>query len=178
MPISARASRLTLGKCARMVIATFISLGLTSGATMAQDLPMEKTLPLALAVEAAQAALATCVQQGYRVSVAVVDRAGLVRALIRGDGAGPHTLDSSSRKAYTASSLRLSTMELAGMVSQSPVIAGLREMNEQILILGGGLPIKAGEEVIGGIGVGGAPGGEKDEACAQAGIDTIKVRLK
>jgi uncharacterized protein GlcG (DUF336 family) len=64
------------------------------------------------------------------------------------------------------------------MVSQSPVIAGLREMNEQILILGGGLPIKAGEEVIGGIGVGGAPGGEKDEACAQAGIDTIKVRLK
>jgi uncharacterized protein GlcG (DUF336 family) len=178
MPTSARASRLPLEKYAKMVIATFVSLALTSGATMAQDLPLEKTLPLALAVEAAQAALATCVQQGYRVSVAVVDRAGLVRALIRGDGAGPHTLDSSSRKAYTASSLRLSTMELAGMVSQSPVIAGLREMNEQILILGGGLPIKAGEEVIGGIGVGGAPGGEKDEACAQAGIDTIKVRLK
>jgi uncharacterized protein GlcG (DUF336 family) len=56
--------------------------------------------------------------------------------------------------------------------------AGLREMNENILILGGGLPIKAGDEVIGGIGVGGAPGGEKDEACAQAGIEKISARLK
>jgi uncharacterized protein GlcG (DUF336 family) len=135
-------------------------------------------LPLALALEAAQAALASCMQQGYRVSMAVVDRAGLVRALVRGDGAGPHTLDSSSRKAYTASSLRLPTLELAKIVSQSPAIAGLWEMNEKILILAGGLPIKAGENVIGGIGVGGAPGGEKDEACARAGIDKIQARLK
>jgi len=160
------------------LIATFVSLGLACGASLAQDLPMEKTLPLALAVEAVQAALATCVQQGDRVSVAVVDRAGLVRALIRGDGAGAHTLDSSRRKAYTASSLRLSTMELAHMVSQSPAIQGLRDMNEHILILGGGLPIKVGEEVIGGIGVGGGPSGQRDEACAQAGIDKIKGRLK
>jgi uncharacterized protein GlcG (DUF336 family) len=178
MSAIAGASRVTLGVRAKIVIATFASLGLACGAATAQDLPMEKTLPLALAVEAAQAALATCTQQGHRVSVAVVDRAGLVRALLRGDGAGPHTLDSSSRKAYTASSLRLRTMELAKMVSQSPAIAGLREMNEQILILGGGLPIKAGDDVIGGIGVCGAPGTDKDEACAQAGIDKIKARLK
>ena len=178
MSAIASASRVTLGTRAKIVIATFVSLRLTAGAATAQDLPTEKTLPLALAVEAAQAALATCTQQGHRVSVAVVDRAGLVRALLRGDGAGPHTLDSSSRKAYTSSSLRLTTMELAKMVSQSPAIVGLREMNEQILILGGGLPIKAGEEVIGGIGVGGAPGSDKDEACAQAGIDKIKARLK
>ena len=64
------------------------------------------------------------------------------------------------------------------MVSENPVIAGLREMNEKILILGGGLPIKVGEEVIGGIGVGGAPGGDKDEACAQTGIEKINARLK
>ena len=178
MSAIASASRAILRTRAKIVIATFVSLGLVCGAATAQDLPTEKTLPLALAVEAAQAALATCTQQGHRVSVAVVDRAGLVRALLRGDGAGPHTLDSSSRKAYTSSSLRLTTMELAKMVSQSPAIAGLREMNEQILILGGGLPIKAGEEVIGGIGVGGAPGSDKDEACAQAGIDKIKARLK
>lgn len=178
MSAIAGASRVTLGTRAKIVIATFVSLGLACGAATAQDLPMEKTLPLALAVEVAQAALATCTQQGHRVSVAVVDRAGHVRALLRGDGAGPHTLDSSSRKAYTSSSLRLTTMELAKMVSQSPAIAGLREMNEQILILGGGLPIKAGEDVIGGIGVGGAPGSDKDEACAQAGIDKIKARLK
>jgi uncharacterized protein GlcG (DUF336 family) len=178
MSAIAGASRVTLGRRAKIVIATFGSLGLACGAATAQDLPVEKTLPLALAVEAAQAALAICTQQGHRVSVAVVDRAGLVRALLRGDGAGPHTLDSSSRKAYTAFSLRLRTMELAKMVSQSPAIAGLREMNEQILILGGGLPIKAGEDVIGGIGVDGAFAGDKDEACAQAGIDKIKARLK
>jgi uncharacterized protein GlcG (DUF336 family) len=178
MHIFARLSHLTLLKHARVLIIALISLGFGAGIARSQDLPVEKTLPLALAVEAAQAALATCTQQGHRVSVAVVDRAGLVRALLRGDGAGSHTLDSSSRKAYTASSLRLKTMELAKMVSQSPAIAGLREMNEQILILGGGLPIKAGEDVIGGIGVDGAFAGDKDEACAQAGIDKIKARLK
>jgi uncharacterized protein GlcG (DUF336 family) len=178
MPAITRALRLALGKRAKIVLASVVSLGLASSASLAQDLPMEKTLPLALAVEAVQAALAACVQQGDRVSVAVVDRAGLVRALIRGDGAGPHTLDSSSRKAYTASSLRLSTMELAHIVGQSPAIAGLRDMNEHILLLGGGLPIKVGEEVIGGIGVGGGPSGQRDEACAQAGIDKIKARLK
>jgi uncharacterized protein GlcG (DUF336 family) len=165
-------------KHAMALIAALVCLGYASGMAMAQGLLVEKTLPLALSLEAAQAALASCEQQGYRVSVAVVDRAGLVRALIRGDGAGPHTLDSSSRKAYTASSLRLSTLELAKMVGQSPAIAGLHEMNEKILILGGGLPIQVGEDVGGGIGVGGAPGGPKDEACAQAGIDKIKARLK
>ena len=169
---------LGLWKCIVGLFAAFVSLGLACGASQAQDLPMEKTLPLALVIEAVQAALATCVQQGDRVSAAVVDRAGLVRAIIRGDGAGAHTLDSSRRKAYTASSLRLSTMELAHMVSQSPAIYGLRDMNEHILILGGGLPIKVGEEVIGGIGVGGGPSGQRDEACAQAGIDKVADRLK
>jgi uncharacterized protein GlcG (DUF336 family) len=166
-----------LYKHARVLIAAFVNLGIAAAA-IAQDLPVEKLLPLTLAVEAVHAALAACEQQGHRVSVAVVDRAGLVRALIRGDGAGAHTLDSSSRKAYTAASMRLPTLDLAKMVGQSPAIAGLHQMNEKILILGGGLPIKVGEEVIGGIGVGGAPGSDKDQACAQAGIDKIKARLK
>ena len=74
MLASARALRLARGKHAKMLFATLVSLGLASSASLAQDLPMEKTLPLALAVEAVQAALATCVQQGDRVSVAVVDR--------------------------------------------------------------------------------------------------------
>jgi uncharacterized protein GlcG (DUF336 family) len=171
-------SHITLDRCVTMLATSLVALGLLAGMTMAQNLPVEKILPQALAVEAAQVALAACEQQGYRVSVAVVDRAGLIRALIRGDGAGPHTLDSSSRKAYTAASLRRTTTELAKMVSETPIAAGLREMNENILILGGGLPIKAGDEVIGGIGVGGAPGGNKDETCAQAGIEKISARLK
>jgi uncharacterized protein GlcG (DUF336 family) len=168
----------TLRKPTTMLITSLLSLGLIASAVLGQNLPVEKVLPQALAVEAAQGAMSACEQQGYRVSVAVVDRSGLVRALIRGDGAGPHTLDSSSRKAYTAVSLRHPTTELAQLVSETPMVAGLRDMNENILILGGGLPIKAGDEVIGGIGVGGAPGGDKDEACAQAGIGKINARLK
>ncbi|MFQ5776203.1 MAG: heme-binding protein [Kiloniellaceae bacterium] len=144
----------------------------------AQGLAQEKTLPLALAREAAGAALAACEADGHRVSVAVVDRAGLVEVLLKGDGAGPHTLDSSSRKAYTALSLRRSTAELVELVRKRPEAAGLRDMNEKILLLGGGLPITAGGEVIGGIGVGGAPGGRLDEACARAGLDAIRDRLR
>jgi uncharacterized protein GlcG (DUF336 family) len=178
MQLFAPSSHLRLRKQAVGLIAALVSLGCAGSMAMAQGLLVEKALPLVLAMEAAQTALAACEQQGYRVSVAVVDRAGLVRAQLRGDGAGPHTLDSSSRKAYTSASLRLSTLELARMVSQSQAIFGLREMNEKILILGGGLPIQAGEDVIGGIGVGGAPGSDKDEACAQAGIEKIKARLK
>jgi uncharacterized protein GlcG (DUF336 family) len=145
---------------------------------MAQDLPREPVLPLALAQRAADAALAACAAQGYRVGVAVVDGAGLVRVQIRADGAGPHTLDSSSRKAYTALSLRRGTSELVALLREQPAAAGLRDMNERILVLGGGLPIRAGDEVVGGIGVGGAPGGHLDDACAQAGIDAIADRLK
>ena len=135
------------------------------------------TLPLALASEAAQAALAACEKQGYRVSVAVVNHAGLLKVLLKGDGSGPHTIDSSSKKAYTSVSLGHSTSELVTLIGDNPAAAGLRDMNEKILILGGGLPIKVGKKVIGGIGVGGAPGGEKDEACAQAGIARIQDRL-
>jgi uncharacterized protein GlcG (DUF336 family) len=161
----------------RLVISV-LALVFLAGPARGQELPAEKVLPLSLAVEAAQAALAACEEQGYRVSVTVTDRAGLVRAQIRGNQAGPHTLDSSGRKAYTSASLGRSTGELAKMVAGNPVVEGLRDMNEKILLLAGGLPIKAGEETVGGIGVGGAPGGEKDEACAQAGIDKIKNRLK
>ena len=150
---------------------------LAGGALAAQGLPPEKTLPLAVAREAA-AALAACERQGYRVSVAVVDRAGLLKVLMKGDGAAPHTIDSSTRKAYTSASLRHATSELVELIRRNPGAAGLRDMNESILILGGGLPIRAGDEVVGGIGVGGAPGGERDESCAQAGIDSIHDRLR
>lgn len=164
----------------RLIVLMLLLLYLVfvAGSAPAQELPVEKVLPLSLATEAAQAALIACEKEGYHVSVAVTDRAGLVRALIRGDQGGAHTLDSSSRKAYTSASLGRSTGELAKMVSTNPAAEGLRQMNEKILILAGGLPIKVGEEVIGGIGVGGAPGGDKDEVCAQAGLDKIKNRLK
>ncbi len=161
-----------------VLIASLAGLGMVAGPARAEGLPVEKVLPLSLATEAAQAALAACEKEGYRVSVTVTDRSGLVRIQIRDDRAGPHTLDSSLRKAYTSTSLGRPTGELVRIIAGNPASEGLRNMNEKILILAGGLPLKAGEELIGGIGVGGAPGGDKDEACAQAGLDKIKDRLK
>jgi uncharacterized protein GlcG (DUF336 family) len=151
-------------------VLTGAALGIS---VQAAELPRQSTLPLQIATRAAAAALAKCRDQGHRVSVAVVDRGGVLKVLTRADGAGPHTIDSSRRKAYTAASLRRSTQELAELVASRPEIQGLRDMNASILILGGGLPIRMDGELVGGIGVGGAPGAKLDEACASAGLAAI-----
>ncbi|MDH4188131.1 MAG: heme-binding protein [Nitrospira sp.] len=142
------------------------------------DLPKEPVLPMGMAGKAIQASLEACKKDGYRVSVSVVDRAGVLRAMARADGAGPHTVDSSRKKAYTAASLRRPTTELAELINKVPTLQALREMNDQVLILGGGLPIEIGGDVVGGIGVGGAPGAHLDDACAQAGLDAIGAAPK
>jgi len=154
-------------------------LALTLGATSAGAVALldQKVLPLSLATQAAQAAVTTCRQKGFHISVAVTDQDGLVRALLRDDAAGPHTLDSSVKKAYTAASLGVPTGVLTKILVEQPDATGLRDMNNRILIMQGGLPIKAGGEVIGGIGVGGTPGGDTDEACARAGLEKIMDRL-
>lgn len=152
--------------------------GLLTGGVLAAELPREAVLPLSLATKAASAAGEQCTKDGYRVSVAVVDRAGVVRALLREDGAGPHTVDSSRKKAYTSASLKRPTAELGELIAKMPAVQGLRDMNENILLLGGGLPIEIGGEVVGGIGVGGAPGGHLDAACAQAGLESIGAASK
>jgi len=149
------------------------ALGFAQVVAAAEELPREAALPLALANKAAAAAQEKCKQDGYRVTVAVVDRAGVLKVLMRGDGAGPHTTNSSSKKAYTAASLRRPTSEMAELVAKTPALQGLRDIDDKVLILGGGLPIEIGGEVVGAIGVGGAPGGHLDDACAQAGLDSI-----
>jgi len=146
----------------------FLSLGVAQA-----ELPKQAYLPLDSATVAAHAALQKCVDDGYRVSVAVVDRSGVLRILLRGDGAGTHTVQSSFRKAYTAASLGRSTQEITNMIKEKPELEGLREMDNNILILAGGLPIKLEGDVVGGIGVGGAPGGNLDEACARAGLEKL-----
>ncbi len=128
------------------------------------------------AQKAAEAALEKCRKDGYSVSVTVVDRSGVVTVVLRDDGAGPHTLGSSSGKAYTAASMKRATAGLADFIKDKPALHGLRDMDDRILILGGGLPIKIHNEVVGGIGVGGAPGGHLDEACASAGIKSITAQ--
>ena len=160
-----------------MLVSVIVSLPVAPW-VLADELPKESVLPLHLAGKAVQASLDACKKDGYRVSVSVVDRAGVLRAMARGDGAGPHTVDSSRKKAYTAASLRRATTELAELVNKMPTLQALRDMNNDILILGGGLPIEIGGDVIGGIGVGGAPGAHLDDACAQAGLDAIGAAPK
>jgi uncharacterized protein GlcG (DUF336 family) len=148
------------------------------GVIFADEMPKESVLALSAASKAIQAALEACKKDGYRVSVSVVDRAGVLRAMGRADGAGPHTVDSSRKKAYTAASVRRPTSELADLITKIPSLQSLRDMNGDILILGGGLPIEIGGEVVGGIGVGGAPGTHLDDACAQDGLDAIGAAPK
>jgi uncharacterized protein GlcG (DUF336 family) len=157
---------------ARLLIAPLLALGLAAGAG-AQELPREAVLPLDLARDAAQAAIEACAGDGWQVSAAVVDRGGTLKALLRADGAGPHTTDSSFKKAYTSASLGRSTADYAPPDRREPGGAGAARHEREDPPACGGLPIRFDDEIVGGIGVGGAPGGHLDEACARAGLDAI-----
>lgn len=163
---------------AKIALASASALFLASTANAVEPLPTQVYLPLTLAQTAANVALKKCTDGGYRISVAVTDRAGVITVLLRGNGAGVHTVDSSARKAYTAASMGRSTLELANFIKDKPELHGLRDMNEKILLLGGGLPIKMGDELVGGIGVGGTPSAVADDACAQEGLDAILEKSK
>jgi uncharacterized protein GlcG (DUF336 family) len=147
-------------------------------ALAAEALPTEthKLLPAALAVEAAQTAIATCKGQGYNVSVYVTDRSGSPQVLVVADGAGPLSKEVARRKAYTAATLRVSTADFAKRVAGGGFNPAV--FDPQLATAQGGLPIKVGNDTIGAIGVSGAPGGDKDEACAQAGLAKISDHLK
>jgi len=141
----------------------------------------EGQLPLALAIEAAQEAIRACEAQGWPVSVSVVDTAGVLRLQARGDHSTIHTEQSSFRKAYTVITLGpvfgfATSGEFAALVARSPAGPALVSL-PNILPLAGGVAIRRGEEIIAAIGVGGAPGGERDEACARAGVARIAQRL-
>ena len=155
-----------------------LTLGLiTAGLAQAQAVRTERNMSLDLANQVAAATVAACSANGYNVAAAVVDRAGSLRALQRADNAGPHTLSSAQAKAYTSASAKNTTTALMEGAQKNPAGANLVHM-PGFLLLGGGVPIKVGNEVIGAIGVGGAPGGHLDEQCAMAGIDKVKDLLK
>lgn len=152
------------------------SLAFAPLAAGAQGLVTERTIGAALAAEAVAAAVESCAGRGYRVTAAVVDRSGILRALLRADGAGPHTVASARDKAFTAASMRAGTSQILETVRTNPGASRLPDI-QGFLVLGGGLPIRAGEDVVGAIGVAGAPGGHLDDQCAEAGIARIRDRL-
>ena len=153
-----------------------VGLVLAPMASSAQGVVTERNISASLAAEAAAAAVEACTGRGFRVSAAVVDRSGVLKALLRADGAGPHTVASARAKAYTAVSMRANTSQILETVRSNPGAARLVDI-EGFLIVGGGMPIRVGDEVVGAIGVGGAPGGHLDDQCAEAGIARIRERL-
>lgn len=158
------------------LLAGTAALALTTAAH-AQGVRTERNLSLELATQIAAATVAACQANGHSVAAAVVDRAGSLRALHRADNAGPHTLASSQAKAYTAASARNSTGVMMENAQKNPAAANLVHI-PGFLLLGGGVPIRAGNDVIGAVGVGGAPGGHLDEQCAMAALDKVKDQLK
>ncbi len=142
-------------------------------AVTAQELPTAPYLPLDIATMAAQTALQACAVDGYNVSVAIVGRDGATKVHLKADNSGPHTVGSAQGKAFTSASMGRETAGLAQFIGENPQHDGLRYMDARMVIQGGGLPIKIGGALVGGIGVGGAPGGHLDAACARAGLDAI-----
>jgi uncharacterized protein GlcG (DUF336 family) len=147
---------------------------LVSG-VQAQGLVTERNISLAMAQAIANAAMAKCKEMGYRVSVTVVDRAGLPIVMLRGDGAGLHTPEGSDRKAYTARTFRQPSADFVKRMLADPASTGSKEYT-RVLALGGGLPITVGDDVVGAVGVSGSPG--KDDDCSKAGIDKVADQLK
>jgi len=135
-----------------------------------------KLLTAAAANAMVMGALEQCQKDGYKVSAAVVDRGGNLLAFIRDPTAGPHTAESSRRKAFTSATFGMTSAAFATLTA-NPGAAGLKDLTG-VFALAGGVPIKIGTDVLGGIGVGGAPGGDKDEACASAGLAKVADQLK
>lgn len=142
-------------------------------AALAQELPTAPYLPLDMAQTAARAALDACAAEGHNVSVAIVARSGVTSVVLRADNAGPHTVGSSTGKAFASASLGRDTAGLAEFIGGNPQNDGLRDMDPRLVIQAGGLPIKIGGALVGGIGVGGAPSGDIDTTCARKGLDAI-----
>jgi uncharacterized protein GlcG (DUF336 family) len=172
----------SLGGCTTasgVLLAFAASLGLLAPPAVAQPLSTHavKLLTPETALGAAQAALAHCRQAGHQVAVAVVDRTGVLQVLLRDRFAGAHTVEMATRKAWTAASFRIPTTQLAAETQAGRPMSGIRAAS-QVMAIGGGLPIEAGGTTFGGIGVSGAPGGDADDACAQAGLKAIAEAIE
>ena len=114
-----------------------------------------------------------CAGEGHNVSVAIVARDGATKVLLKADNSGPHTASSATGKAFTSAGLGRETAGLAEFISGNPQNDGLRDMDPRLVIQAGGLPIRIGGALVGGIGVGGAPSGAIDADCARVGLDAI-----
>src|SRR5712671_7144499 len=151
------------------VLAALVAVSSSAGAQVLS----EKNISVKMALVIAETAMNECTP---RVSVAVLDRAGRLRVFLQGDGASPHNLELARRKAYTALTFQRTSAEWA--MRTETTLSGQR-MLADVIPLAGGVPIKVGEDTIGGVGLSGAPmGGAQEEACAKAGIAKVADQLR
>lgn len=144
-------------------------------AVPAQGLVMQRNLSLAMAKTIAEAALSACQAKGYHTAVAVVDRAGQVMVILRDEQASAQTAEMARRKAFTARMFRTTTLEFQKRTAD-PAYAAQRDVAD-ILALGGGAPIVAGNDTVGGVGSSGSSQ-DQDDACAKAGVAKVADLLK
>ncbi len=160
---------------AKVTLATMLACGTNVAASPATF--SLKALTPETALKAAQAALAKCRADGYQVAVAVVDRSGLEQVMLRDRFAGAHTPEAAANKAWTAVSFRTNTTDLMKNSQPGSPASGVRHWS-RVAVVGGGLMIEAGGSIVAGIGVSGAPGGDADDVCANAGIKAIADSLE
>src|SRR5215469_16103426 len=156
-----------------LILKTFFGVaiaGLVPFPTAGQGLVTQRNLSLGMAKTIAEAALAECKSKGFSTAVAVVDRAGQVMVILRDENASAQTAEMARRKAFTARMFRTTTLEFQKR-TEDPKYAAQRQIAD-ILALGGGAPIMAGNEVIGGVGSSGSSQ-EQDDACAKAGVAKV-----
>jgi uncharacterized protein GlcG (DUF336 family) len=163
-------------KTPRSLLLLFISL-LAPATAGAQLIPTHR-IPAEFANQAVAEVVASCAKQGYNETAVLVDADGVRQAVLRGDRAGSHTLDSAFDKAYTAASFKADTNALFDRSKTAPGFGNLFTQLPHLILFGGGIVIKVGDEVVGAIGASGAPGGNLDEACARAGLEKIQAQLK
>src|SRR6516164_5136742 len=164
-------TRLLLASAATLALALAVSTPTPAPAQLLER--KDLSLPIALAI--ANGALDACKAMGYPASVVVVDRAGDTLVALRGDGSGPHTVENARRKAYTANTFRMTTEAFIQDMKTRPV---RREQTTlpNVIAINGGVPIKVGSDVIGGVGLSGSPG--KDEECINARLEKVKQQLQ
>jgi uncharacterized protein GlcG (DUF336 family) len=165
-----------------VTLATIGSAIFLTGSANSQSLPTTKVLPLALANEAVMEAVTVCEKSGYHVAATVVDPSGIVKATAKGDDAPPHTIDTSRGKAYSVVSLGSTFSDdtasaIVARVGGGQAFGPLQHL-PGVFLVAGGVMLRAGGQIVGAIGVGGAPGGDKDEVCAKAAANKIADRLK
>jgi uncharacterized protein GlcG (DUF336 family) len=159
----------------RVILASAAILALTPATPASAQLLQHKDLSLSIALTIATGAVDACKAMGYATSAVVVDRDGETLVSLRGDGSGPHTVENAQRKAHTANTFKMTTEAFIQEMKTRPVRRE-QTMLPHVIAIDGGVPIKVGNEVIGGVGLSGSPG--KDEECVNAGLEKVKQQLQ